>query len=280
MIIDFHTHIFPPEVCADRERFLGLDETFRELYSNPKARLATADDLLQSMAEAGVDASVALNFAWQDASLCRRTNDYILEAASASGGRLIPFCSFVNSSEREARDEIERCVGLGARGLGELRPENTGCDLTDGWEGELLAWAARDLKLPLLLHVTEPVGHAYPGKEGLRLESMYSFIEKWPKACVVAAHWGGGLPVYALMPRVQKMISHTYFDTAATHLLYRPEIYRQAASLVGIERIVFGSDYPYLSQLHCIQHVQRAPLSEEERRLVLGGNAARLLGLA
>jgi len=45
VIVDFHTHVFPPEVIASRERYLAADATFRELYSDPKAKLATAEDL-------------------------------------------------------------------------------------------------------------------------------------------------------------------------------------------------------------------------------------------
>lgn len=168
MIVDLHTHIFPPEVCNGRDEFLKLDSTFRELYADSNARLATADDLLRSMDEARVDVSVAVSFAWQDGDLCRKTNDYILEAAAASGGRLIPFCIFAAGDDDGPREEIERCVRLGARGLGELRPESQGYDLDAGKEGELLAQAATAHGLPLLFHVTEPVGHASRGRRGSR----------------------------------------------------------------------------------------------------------------
>jgi hypothetical protein len=46
MIIDIHTHVFPPGVRDARDEFLSRDATFRELYANPKARIATADELL------------------------------------------------------------------------------------------------------------------------------------------------------------------------------------------------------------------------------------------
>ncbi|MCJ7492217.1 MAG: amidohydrolase, partial [Dehalococcoidia bacterium] len=103
MIVDFHTHVFPPDICDDRNECLRLDPTFGLLYGRPDSRLATADDLLRSMDETRIDVSVVLNFAWQDSKLCRRTNDYILEAAAASGGRLIPFCLFAAGDE--AQDE-------------------------------------------------------------------------------------------------------------------------------------------------------------------------------
>jgi len=60
MIIDFHTHIFPQEVRENREEYLTRDRTFAEMYANPKAKIATAEELLQSRDEHGVDVSVAL----------------------------------------------------------------------------------------------------------------------------------------------------------------------------------------------------------------------------
>ena len=276
MIVDFHTHIFPPDICADRNECIRLDPTFGLLYADPKSKLATADDLLRSMDEAGIDVSVVLNFAWQDVDLCRRTNDYILEAAAASGGRLVPFCLFAPGDG--AAEEVDRCLRLGARGVGELRPQSQGYDLDAGPEPTLLAGvAARGL--PLLFHATEPVGHIYPGKEGQPLDSLYRFIERSPQATVVAAHWGGGLPFYNLLRHGHTTLANTYYDTAATRFLYRHEMFRRGVDLVGSERILFGTDFPLLSQARCRQEVENADLSDKERRLILGENAARLLSL-
>ena len=279
MIVDFHAHIFPPEVCRRREEYLRRDPTFRELYSNPKASLATADDLLASMDEAGIGKSVIVNFVWQDSALCRLANDYVLESAAASGGRLLPFCIVQPAAGDEARAEVERCARAGALGLGELRPDNQGFDLAASPEADLLIWAAKAYNLALLFHVSEPVGHEYPGKGGLALGSLYRFIEKAPGVTVIAAHWGGGLPFYGLMPRVKKALATTYFDTAASRLLYSPGVYRHVISILGVERILFGSDFPFLAQRRCLRETKRVDLDEEEKRLILGGNALRLLGL-
>ncbi len=279
MIVDFHTHVFPPHVRDNRDEYLRRDPTFRELYSNTKAKIATAEDVLASMERAGVDVSVILNFAWGEQELCHETNDYILESAARSDGRLVPFSTVQPSARDEARREMERCVRAGARGIGELRPHSQGFELAGGEETELLAWGARAYSLPLLLHASEPVGHPYPGKAGLSIESLYRFVESHPGLTVVAAHWGGGLPFYALMPEVREALENTYFDTAATSLLYDPQIYRQAVDIMGAESILFGSDYPLLTQERCLPEVQEASLEEEAQRLILGENARRLLEL-
>ncbi len=277
MIIDFHTHIFSPEVVERREELLEREPTFRELYARRDAHLATAQELLRSMDEAGVDASVVLNFAWHDTELCRRTNDYILESAAASGGRLIPFCLFAPGEG--AVDEMERCLASGARGFGELRPESQGWELEDEALSAPLGRLASESGVLLLFHASEPVGPGYAGKEGQSLGSLYRFIEKWPSAKVVAAHWGGGLPFYKLMRRAHETLANTYFDTAATRFLYRHEVFRRAVDIVGAERVLFGSDFPLLSQSRCLREVDEAQLSDGEKALILGENARRLLQL-
>ncbi|MFC1929154.1 amidohydrolase, partial [Chloroflexota bacterium] len=61
MIIDFHTHIFPPQIKKDPSNYIERDPCFAILYSSPNHKLATADDLIASMDEDGVDISVVLN---------------------------------------------------------------------------------------------------------------------------------------------------------------------------------------------------------------------------
>jgi predicted TIM-barrel fold metal-dependent hydrolase len=162
--------------------------------------------------------------------------------------------------------------------VGELRPDAFGLDLA-GRDGELLARASAELGLVLLFHTSEPVGHCYPGKEGGALGAIYRFVGQHPEARVVCAHWGGGLPFFALMPEVRRALANTWFDTAATTLLYEPAIYRTVIGLVGADRILFGSDFPLLGPLRQRRALRNAPLSPEEQRLLLGENAARLLSL-
>jgi predicted TIM-barrel fold metal-dependent hydrolase len=279
VIVDFHTHIFPPEVGSNRDAHVRDDTTFAELYGSPAARLATADDLLASMDEAGIDVSVALGFAWRGAAACRAHNDYLLDAARRSNGRIIAFCSLPLADGAEAIEaEGRRCLAEGARGFGELRPDNLGCDLA-GEAGEGLGRLAAGSGAVLLFHASEPVGHAYPGKLGLDLAGLYGFILRHPQARIVAAHWGGGLPFYALMPEVRAALANVSFDTAASSLLYGPEVFAAIPSLTGAASVLFGSDYPLLGQKRSRHRIEEARLDATDRELILGGNAARLLGL-
>jgi predicted TIM-barrel fold metal-dependent hydrolase len=179
VIIDCHTHIFPREFDERRAELVAKEPTFAEMYADPKAKMATAEELVASMDEAGVDISVAVGFAWREQDTIVRHNDYLLESAAASGGRILAFCT-VNMALEGAEAEIARCAAAGARGIGELRPESQGWEL-NGEAGERLAGLAMENGLILLFHVTEVGGHEYPGKDGLQLGAFFRFQMAHPR---------------------------------------------------------------------------------------------------
>jgi hypothetical protein len=132
--------------------------------------------------------------------------------------------------------------------------------------------------LILLTHTSEPVGHEYPGKGSTTPEMLYPIITSFPELTLVCAHWGGGLPFYALMPEVKKAMKNTFFDTAASTSLYGPQVYNQVIQLVGADKILFGSDYPLLPQSRLLKEIKSLNLPQETEQLILSGNAQRLLG--
>ena len=277
VIIDVHTHIFPPDVRDKRDGYLERDATFAEMYTSPKAKVATAEDLLASMDEAGVDVSVAVGFAWREHELCVQQNDYLLEAAATSEGRILPFAT-VNMASHETAvvSEVARCAAAGAKGLGELRPESQGWDLT-GEPGARLAALAKEHALVLLFHVTEVGGHEYPGKYGLQLGPFYRFALEHPDLAIVGAHLAGGLPF--AMPEAPQVSLTTLADTAARRFLYPKTVYRDMIARWGAERMLLGSDFPLVSQKAQVEEMRQNVAGEREQALVLGGNAARLLGI-
>lgn len=279
MIIDFHTHIFSPRIKQDRDKYIARDPIFALLYSDKKAKLAMADELIASMDRDGVDISVILNIGWTTHELCVETNDYIMESIARYPKRLIGFGMVQLRSLESAVDEIERCTKGGIRGIGELRPDIQLLDL--GSEEVMKPFIEVMVKhnLILLTHASEPVGHEYPGKGAVTPEKLYPLITDYPNLTKVCAHWGGGLPFYALMPEVKKAVSNVFFDTAASPFLYTSQIYHQVIQLVGADKILFGSDYPLLTQSRLLKEIKSLGLPEESERLILSGNARRLLGI-
>lgn len=279
MIIDAHVHVYPPSFRERREELARRDATFREMYSNPQAVLATADDLLVAMDGAGVDAAVAVGIGWTDLDVAREANYYLAECVARSGGRLLAFGSVNPAWGDDALAEVERCAAAGLAGVGELHPDTQGFSIDDASVMAPLMSTARRLGMPVLTHASEPVGHTYAGKGTVTPDKLLRFIEAFPGQPVIAAHWGGGLPFYALMPEVRATLADTYFDTAASPFLYSPDIFQTVARVLGSERVLFGTDFPLIKHPRLLAQVRESGLSAEEQALITGGNAARLFGL-
>jgi predicted TIM-barrel fold metal-dependent hydrolase len=241
--------------------------------------MATAEELLASMDEAGIDLSVVLNVGWVSHELCVKTNDYILDSVSRYPTRLVGFCAIQPREGDAAIAELERCAKAGAKGIGELRSDVQGFDIADKTTMKPLVDAALKHDLIFLTHSSEPVGHEYSGKGSITPDILYSFITGFLNLKLVCAHWGGGLPFYALMPEVAEALANVFFDTAATVFLYKPEIFEQMGPIIGSDKILFGSDYPLMHQNRVLTQIQSAQLPEEGKARILGANAQKLLCL-
>jgi hypothetical protein len=109
---------------------------------------------------------------------------------------------------------------------------------------------------------------------------LWRFIERYPDVTLVCAHWGGGLPFYALMPEVGKALANVYFDTAASPFLYEERVFDVATALVGFTKILLASDYPLIRAGRALNELDRSGLSKTDRSAIAGDNAAGLLGLS
>jgi aminocarboxymuconate-semialdehyde decarboxylase len=120
-------------------------------------------------------------------------------------------------------------------------------------------------------------------------------LDKFPKLKVLSAHGGGYLPSYAdrsdhacfvnpagcdanitLKKKPTEYLKQLYFDA----LVFTPEALRHLAAQVGTSQIMLGSDHPYPWEDHPVDAIMAtASLSAAEKAAILGGNAARVLGI-
>ena len=291
MIVDVHTHAFPPAMIAARERLAAAEAGFAALYSDPDARMATADEVIEAMDEAGVDRAVVAGFGWESPELCGVHADYLLDAADASDGRLLPFvpvpAAFLGGVDVEAaalRAWLEPIVGRSAAGLGEVRLSGGPRPATleeQALAADRLAALVSGFDLPLLVHASEEVGHEYPGKAGgFTAGGLWRLLSTHPVR-VIAAHWGGGLPFHALMPELRAVLDEgrLLFDSAASKYLYEPSVFATVAHLAGQEHVAWGSDFPLRGMATDRADAEAAIAGATLRDAALGGNAARFLGI-
>ena len=120
-------------------------------------------------------------------------------------------------------------------------------------------------------------------------------LDRFPDLKILAAHGGGYLGSYAprddhacfvspqncnpaisLKKRPTEYLNQMHFDA----LVFTPEALRHLAAQVGASQIVLGTDTPIPWEQHPVDLVfATTTLSDDERRAILGENAAKLFGL-
>lgn len=279
MLVDAHTHVFPPSIAAARTAYQERDDWFGQLYASPSARIASADDLRHSMDRSGFDYAVIASFGWRDAQIGRACADYMLDAARASNGKLLALAYIQPTAAGDAARQLERDLADGFVGVGELMPDGQGFSLDDHELLTPVLSVAADAGVPVLVHVSEPVGHRYPGKGTVAVAAMWRLARAFPRVRFIAAHWGGGLPFYELMPDVQLDLANVWYDSAATAYLYQPRVFSTCLEIVGADRVLFASDFPVLRQGPLLRAVRGLALPDEVTARLLGENAAALFGV-
>ena len=279
MIIDVHTHIFPSNIRQNREKFFPSESAFKLLYQSSRSRLIGAQELLSTMDENRVDKAVIFGFPWTDIEVAKTHNDFIMETVQKDSDRFIGLGCFDPASPGAAA-EAGRCLAGGISGIGELAFYRSGIDDSTLEQLEPVMGMCADRSLPVLIHTNEPVGHDYHGKTPITLSQIYGLIKRFADNKIVLAHWGGGLFFYAMMKKeVKESLKNVYFDTAASPYLYDPEVYQAAIKLAGIDKILFGSDYPLLAPQSYFSEMQQAGLAKNQMDQICGLNARHLFKL-
>jgi len=280
-IFDCHCHIFPPKIIANRDYYLQKDQAFNLLYGNPKSRLVTADELISHMESAAVNKAIVFGFPWEDEEVFRMHNDYVIESTIKYQGRLYGFCCFLpNLKSYLTEREVIRCLDAGLFGIGEIAWYMSDYDKSVIESLRPAMEIAYERNVPVMFHTNEPIGHQYPGKTQMTLAGINNLVISFSKNKLILAHWGGGIFFYQLLKKqIREKYENVWFDTAASPYLYTNLIYRFAVNIVGMHKILFGSDYPLLPASRYIKEIEESGLREEEKEAILWSNTHKILKL-
>jgi predicted TIM-barrel fold metal-dependent hydrolase len=293
MIIDCHVHLYPAEANADPAGWAAARAERRwAAMVGPRSDGVPSlqgwvdeERLLRDMDVAGVDRAVLLGWYWEKPATCAEQNRFFAEVVRRHPDRLEAFAAMHAAAGAEGvRAELSRCHEEGLSGLGELCPPAQGF----GYDDPVLAVAlelAAQWRWPVNLHVTEPAGRAYPGRVETPFMELLALAGRYPSVRFVFAHLGGLLPFFELNRAVARPLANVWYDTAASPLLYRPEVFPLVARTVGAERILYGSDYPLRLYPKAqaepdfgrfLAEIRASGLEEAQLAAVLGGNWQRL----
>ncbi|MBF0378746.1 MAG: amidohydrolase family protein [Desulfamplus sp.] len=278
MIIDFHTHIFPENICNSREKYFDNEPSFKLLYNSVNSKMVGVSDLICSMDEDEVTLSVIFGFPWRDGKTAMQNNDYIMESVAKFPNRLKGFACF-DVEWKDAAKETERCIKGGLCGVGELAFYLSGIDDIALRQLEpIMEICFKYGNLPVMIHTNEPVGHKYPGKTPNTLEQIYKLAASFPDNRIVLAHWGGGVLFYNLLKKEAKnILKNIWYDTAASPFLYDSAIYRVVCEMGLVDKILLGSDYPLLKPSRYYKDINESGISNKDKGKVFGNNALFLI---
>jgi predicted TIM-barrel fold metal-dependent hydrolase len=272
-VIDFHFHVTTADEYSgwflNWLRVYAGEDTLahlRHVLSSPQAMLEYLD-------EQGIDYAVALAET-NPLSTGTSPNERVAGFCQDSE-RLIPFANVNPFVTADLVSELRRCVSeLGFRGL-KLYPTYQHFYANDVRLYPLYAEAQR-LGVPIMLHTGSSVFRGARLKYGdpLYLDDV---VVDFPELTIIMAHSGRGF----------------WYDAAFFLAQLHPNIYMEITGLPpqklpiyfpNLERnagkIIFGSDWPAVTDIKGnIATVRSLDITEESKDSILGGNAARVLGL-
>jgi predicted TIM-barrel fold metal-dependent hydrolase len=279
MIIDVHVHLSSPDLASDRSPYLKGEVGLSILYADPAAKLVSTPDLIRELDASHVDKALVMGFPFTLEDNAKRHNDWILEECQKYPDRLYPLAAFDQRAPWALRHS-EEFLKNGGYGLGELCVYDEG--LTEPTLENLSALAAlcRDKNAPMLVHVNEPIGHAYPGKAPMEISQIMELVIRTQGTKLILAHFGGGLPLLACLKKnVRNYLDNVRFDTAAMPFIFEPKAIKLGAELLGAGSFLLGTDFPLLKVPRYLKFFNEAGLTPEEIELVSGRAAAEFLGL-
>lgn len=239
-------------------------------------------------------------------ALARMVNDALARIMGERPERFSALATLPLNDPAASVAELERAVTeLGFKGAALFSNVN-GVPLSDERFFPLYR-KAEELGAVFFIHPAQPVGVQFMRDYWLAPLLGFTFdttlaaaglvfsgvIERYPGLRWVLAHLGGAVPYLAerldrgyrafaecrrnIAEPPSEYLKRFYFDTVN----FDPAALRLALSFAGADHLLAGSDYPHMigSLERMTASIGRLELSEAESAAILGGNAARLLGL-
>jgi predicted TIM-barrel fold metal-dependent hydrolase len=194
-------------------------------------------------------------------------NRFLVKSMEEAKGRIIGFIRVNPHLQDNALRSIKKGAKQGFRGI-KFHPRNEAFAINSEELAFPLAELAVKLGMPILIHTGEPdtYGFAQPTLVG-------DLADSFPDLTLIVGHMGKRLCEDAIC--VARWFENIILETSFRS---HRDIAR-AVQRVGADRVVYGSDTPFgLPEIEMLK-VRVSDITPEEKRMVLGDNMARILGL-
>ena len=282
-VVDFHTHTFPDAIAARAvSQLSGASHTLAFTDGTQAA-------LIASMRRAGIHRSVILPVATHPRQVVK-VNDAALRTNEDTARTGLVSFACMHPDFEGWYDELKRVRDAGIRGI-KLHPPYQGVDFDDPRTLRILGRAA-ELELCVVVHAGLDVGLP---------EAVRATPKMILRACrevgpmrLILAHMGG----WRCWDEVEDLLPPTgvYLDTSFTLGRMTPngdgyyqrdeelqlmtgERFTRLIRAFGPERVLFGTDSPWADQRQALEEFRKLPLAPDEQRMILSGNAQKMLGV-
>lgn len=296
MQIDVHAHAIPPDLDDILSRFGQLDATGTPTMPVIEERIAEMDQHEIDVQVLSLPNPQMIYMAGDEAlAVSRYCNDYLAWLVEQHPGRFRALASIPLNAGTidDAVRELNRCVDeLGMTGFS-TSPNVNGTLLDDPALYPFHEEANR-LGATMMIHpeMNEDISSRMMGlfdtSTAVSRLIFSNFFGRFLSIKVIATHLGGALPYIAgtlnsverpgdLVRAPEAILQDLYVDTV---LATEPAL-QCALDTVGIDHILFGSDYPNASTgiSGSIDQLEEMKLGRRDKRKILGDNAANLLNV-
>jgi len=195
-------------------------------------------------------------------------NDMAAQAMRDYPGRFFGYITINPNYPEEIIEEIERCYDLGMRGF-KIHPSLHGYP-ADGENLRSMWEYANERGLPVLSHTWAGDRTCSPGVLG-------KLADEYPNVPVILGHSGGTPAGYDEAVEVAKKRKNVFLETCGSGVVYG--MIERFVREVGADKILFGSDMPFVNANAQIGKILYARISDQDKRSILGLNMAGLIGL-
>lgn len=261
-VINSHCHIYPEKIAS--KAVIGI----RDFYDLDMSLNGKIDGLLEDGAKVGTVHYLIHSVATTPKQV-KSINEFISDEVKSHENLFTGFGTLHPDSE-DMQGDFNHLLDLGLKGV-KLHPDFQRFALNEERAfkmGEII----NEGDVPVLIHCGD-YRYNYSNPEQLK-----PFLEKFPDMTIIGAHFAG----WSLWEKATEMLAGTpnlYVDLSSSLYDLSPETAKKLIYAYGVDRVLWGSDYPMWESESEMELFNKIDLTDEERSKILYDNAYKLLNL-